>query len=102
MSDGVSQARYVVYVADSDPAGADETDVDFAVRICTEITGLVRTLAERDADKPAALWILTRRFTNRSPRPRCARVSCGALPVSSPPNIPSCGADWSISRSTTT
>ncbi|WP_236995431.1 polyketide synthase dehydratase domain-containing protein, partial [Mycobacterium tuberculosis] len=53
MSDGVSQARYVVYVADSDPAGADETDVDFAVRICTEITGLVRTLAERDADKPA-------------------------------------------------
>ncbi|CFA09834.1 phenolpthiocerol synthesis type-I polyketide synthase PPSA [Mycobacterium tuberculosis] len=60
MSDGVSQARYVVYVADSDPAGADETDVDFAVRICTEITGLVRTLAERDADKPAALWILTR------------------------------------------
>jgi len=62
-----SDARYVVYVADSQPASRGETgpatdpetDVVFAVRICTEITGLLRTLAERDAKKPAALWIVT-------------------------------------------
>ena len=58
--DAVSDARYVLYVADSHPASTTETDVDFAVRISAEVTGLVRTLAERDADKPAALWIVTR------------------------------------------
>ena len=52
-----SDARYVLYVADSQPA---ETDVDFAVRTSAEITRLVRTLAERDPDNPAALWIVTR------------------------------------------
>jgi phthiocerol/phenolphthiocerol synthesis type-I polyketide synthase A len=56
----VSDARFVLYVADSRPASPTETDVDFAVRISGEITGLVRTLAERDAKKPAALWIVTR------------------------------------------
>ena len=56
----VSDARHVLYVADSQPADATETDVDFAVRISAEVSGLVRTLAERDSDKPAALWIVTR------------------------------------------
>ena len=56
----VSDARYVLYVAGSHPASAGETDVDFAVRISAEISGLVRTLAEREPDKPAALWIITR------------------------------------------
>jgi phthiocerol/phenolphthiocerol synthesis type-I polyketide synthase A len=60
LADGVSGARYVVYVADSHPASAGETDVDFAVRISAEVSGLVRTLAERAADQPAALWIVTR------------------------------------------
>jgi phthiocerol/phenolphthiocerol synthesis type-I polyketide synthase A len=58
--DAVSDARYVLYVADSQPASTTETDVDFAVRTSAEVTGLVRTLAERDANKPAALWIVTR------------------------------------------
>ena len=56
----VSDARYVLYVADTQPADATETDVDFAVRISAEVARLVRTLAERDADNPAALWIVTR------------------------------------------
>ncbi|HTX96096.1 MAG TPA: acyltransferase domain-containing protein [Mycobacterium sp.] len=56
----VSDARHVLYVADSQPADATETDVDFAVRISAELARLVRNLAERDADNPAALWIVTR------------------------------------------
>jgi phthiocerol/phenolphthiocerol synthesis type-I polyketide synthase A len=56
----VSDARFVLYVADSRPASTTETDVDFAVRISAEVSGLVRTLAERESDKPAALWIVTR------------------------------------------
>jgi phthiocerol/phenolphthiocerol synthesis type-I polyketide synthase A len=56
----VSEARHVLYVADSQSAGADENDVDFAVRTTAEVTGLVRTLAARDADNRAALWIVTR------------------------------------------
>ncbi|ORC09206.1 polyketide synthase [Mycobacterium persicum] len=56
----VSDARYLLYVADSQPATADETDVDFSVRVTAEIGSLVKTLVTRDADKPAALWIVTR------------------------------------------
>ncbi len=59
-ADGVSEARYVVYIADSHPASTTEADVDFAVRISAEISGLVRTLAEREPHNPAALWIVTR------------------------------------------
>jgi phthiocerol/phenolphthiocerol synthesis type-I polyketide synthase A len=56
----LSDARYVLYVADSQPATATESDVDFAVRISAEVTDLVRTLAQRDIDNPVALWIVTR------------------------------------------
>ncbi|HUL99526.1 MAG TPA: type I polyketide synthase, partial [Mycobacterium sp.] len=56
----LSDARYVLYVADSQPADPAESDVDFAVRISAEVTGLVQTLAERDTNNPAALWIVTR------------------------------------------
>ncbi|KJX74642.1 type I polyketide synthase [Mycobacterium lepromatosis] len=59
-ADGVSDVRYVVYVADSHPATTSETDVDFAVRITAEISGLVRALAKREPGKPATLWIVTR------------------------------------------
>ncbi|RFD24047.1 polyketide synthase, partial [Mycobacterium uberis] len=59
-ADGLSGVRYVVYVADSHPATTTETDVDFAVRITTEVSSLVRTLAEREPGKPATLWIVTR------------------------------------------
>ena len=59
-ADGVSEARYIVYVTDSHPASTAETDVEFAVRTSAEISGLVRTLAKREPDNPAALWIVTR------------------------------------------
>ncbi len=54
----VSDARYVLYVAESRPADATETDVDFAVRVCAEVSAAVRTLAQRTDS--ATLWIVTR------------------------------------------
>ncbi|MBV8349881.1 MAG: KR domain-containing protein, partial [Mycolicibacterium sp.] len=56
----LSAARYLLYLADSGPADAAETDLESAVRMCTEVTELVRALAERDTDNPASLWIITR------------------------------------------
>ncbi|ETW25611.1 phosphopantetheine-binding protein, partial [Mycobacterium gastri 'Wayne'] len=56
----VSDARYLLYVADFHPATADETDIDFSVRVTAEIGTLVKTLAVRDAGEPASLWIVTR------------------------------------------
>ncbi len=53
-------ARHVLYLADSEPADAAETDIDYAVRISADVTRLVQMLAERDPDHPAALWIVTR------------------------------------------
>ncbi|MDP7702941.1 polyketide synthase [Mycobacterium sp. TY815] len=52
----VSDARYVLYVAESRPA--DATDVDFAVRACAELSAAVRALAQR-TDR-VTLWIVTR------------------------------------------
>ncbi|MHA0287373.1 type I polyketide synthase [Mycobacterium sp. C3-094] len=51
----VAQARSVVYVADSDGPSAQET----AVRLTTEVAGLVATLADRDPRHPATLWVIT-------------------------------------------
>ncbi|MGB9305706.1 MAG: acyltransferase domain-containing protein, partial [Mycobacterium sp.] len=63
-ADPLSDARYVLYVAESQPgsgiAAAAETDTDFAVRTSAEVTRLVRALAQRDPANPAALWIVTR------------------------------------------
>ncbi|ARG68481.1 polyketide synthase [Mycobacterium kansasii] len=56
----VSDAGYLLYVADSQPATAEETDVDFCVRVTAEIGSLVRTLAAEGAERSAALWIVTR------------------------------------------
>jgi phthiocerol/phenolphthiocerol synthesis type-I polyketide synthase A len=53
----VTQARYVLYVAES---GSDNSDLDSAVRLSGEIADLVRGLAERDDDNPVTLWIITR------------------------------------------
>jgi phthiocerol/phenolphthiocerol synthesis type-I polyketide synthase A len=53
----VTQARYVLYVAES---GSDNSDLDSAVRLSCEIADLVRGLAERDDDNPVTLWIITR------------------------------------------
>ncbi|OBY29433.1 KR domain-containing protein, partial [Mycolicibacter kumamotonensis] len=52
---GVGEAQAVVYVADARP---DETDLDCASRLVSEVSGLVSRLAERDAHPPA-LWIIT-------------------------------------------
>ncbi|MGE0220692.1 acyltransferase domain-containing protein, partial [Mycolicibacterium sp.] len=57
-SAGVADARYVVYVADGTRSG--ESDQDAAVRLATEVSALVATLAGRDARDPATLWIVTR------------------------------------------
>jgi phthiocerol/phenolphthiocerol synthesis type-I polyketide synthase A len=53
----VAEARYVLYVAESD---SDSTDLDCAVRLSAEVADVVRGLAERDDDHPVTLWIITR------------------------------------------
>ena len=56
----VTEARYVLYLAEPDPVDAAETDIDFAVRLSAEVADLVHRLAERDYRHPAILWIITR------------------------------------------
>ncbi len=56
-STAVAEARYVLYVAESE---SDKTDLDCAVRLSTEVAGLVRMLAARGDDDPVTLWIITR------------------------------------------
>ncbi len=56
-SAAVAEARYVLYVAESD---SDNTDLDCAVRLSSELAGLVRVLAARDDHHPVTLWIITR------------------------------------------
>jgi len=53
----LSVARYVLYLADPEPA---ETDLDAAVRMSVEVSDLVRTLEQRHHREPATLWIITR------------------------------------------
>lgn len=55
----VDPASVVVYSADSH-VDTQETEVDYAVRVCAEVTALVKELAERDTNQPASLWIITR------------------------------------------
>jgi phthiocerol/phenolphthiocerol synthesis type-I polyketide synthase A len=55
----VAEAQCVLYVADPGRVAADETDIDCAVRLSTDVTDLVRRLAQVD-DNPATLWIITR------------------------------------------
>jgi phthiocerol/phenolphthiocerol synthesis type-I polyketide synthase A len=57
-SASATDARYVIYVADARPTA--ETDLDSAVRMCSDVTNLVRLLAERDDDDPVSLWLITR------------------------------------------
>jgi phthiocerol/phenolphthiocerol synthesis type-I polyketide synthase A len=57
---GVGDAQCVVYVADPEPAFVGETDAECAVRMTAEVADLVRQLAQRDADHPSTLWIITR------------------------------------------
>ena len=51
----VTEARTVVYVADSDGPSAQDT----AVRLTTEVGELVATLADREPRHPATLWVIT-------------------------------------------
>jgi phthiocerol/phenolphthiocerol synthesis type-I polyketide synthase A len=69
---GITEARYVVYLAEPRPA---EDDIDCAARLSSEVTDLVRQLVGRDEHHPATLWILTRGVREA--------VSSAALPQSS-------------------
>jgi phthiocerol/phenolphthiocerol synthesis type-I polyketide synthase A len=54
---GISEARYVVYLAAPEPG---EADIDGAVRLSTDVSDLIRLLADRDDQHAATLWIITR------------------------------------------
>ena len=53
----LNEARYVLYLAEAEPT---EPDIDAAVRLSMEVGDLLRLLADRDAQHPATLWIITR------------------------------------------
>ena len=55
----LADARYVLYVADGQPAADGESDLDAAVRMSTQLTELVRVVAERADRYPVTLWVLT-------------------------------------------
>jgi phthiocerol/phenolphthiocerol synthesis type-I polyketide synthase A len=55
----LADARYVLYVADGLPAADGESDLDAAVRMSTQLTELVRVVAERADRYPVTLWVLT-------------------------------------------
>ncbi|MFG1935380.1 KR domain-containing protein, partial [Mycobacterium sp. NPDC048908] len=55
----VAEAQCVLYVVDPERVAADETDIDCAVRLSTDVADLVRRLAHVDVN-PATLWIITR------------------------------------------
>ncbi len=56
----VGEARCVLYIAEPGSVDTAETDIDCAVRLSAEVADLVRRLSERDNDRPATLWIITR------------------------------------------
>ena len=55
----LADARYVLYVAEGQPAADGESDLDAAVRMSTQLTELVRVVAERADRYPVMLWVLT-------------------------------------------
>ncbi|GJF15003.1 hypothetical protein NGTWS0302_37630 [Mycolicibacterium cyprinidarum] len=73
-STDTSDARHVVYVADPGSDGPD-SDLEVSVRLTTEVSDLVRRLAERDTRNPATLWILTR-GVHESASDAAVRQSC--------------------------
>jgi phthiocerol/phenolphthiocerol synthesis type-I polyketide synthase A len=54
---GIAEARYVLYLAEVKPG---QPDIDNAVRLATEVSDVLRLLADRDSAHPATLWIATR------------------------------------------
>jgi phthiocerol/phenolphthiocerol synthesis type-I polyketide synthase A len=52
-----ADARYIVYVADTETA---EADVDVATRLICDVGGIVTRLVDRDPRNPGTLWIVTR------------------------------------------
>jgi phthiocerol/phenolphthiocerol synthesis type-I polyketide synthase A len=54
---GIAEARYVLYLAELEPG---QPDIDTAVRLATEVSDVLRLLADRDDAHPANLWIATR------------------------------------------
>jgi phthiocerol/phenolphthiocerol synthesis type-I polyketide synthase A len=56
----VAEARDVVYLAYSGSGGSADAGIDAAVRVSTQVCGLVQALAARGEQHPARLWIITR------------------------------------------
>jgi phthiocerol/phenolphthiocerol synthesis type-I polyketide synthase A len=54
---GLAEARYVLYLAETE---SGQADIDNAVRLATEVGDLIRLLADRDDQHPVTLWIATR------------------------------------------
>jgi phthiocerol/phenolphthiocerol synthesis type-I polyketide synthase A len=55
----LADARYVLYVADGEPAADGESDIDAAARMSSQLTELVRVVAQRADRYPVTLWVLT-------------------------------------------
>ncbi len=72
---GLTDARYVLYIADAEPIAHAEPDIDCAVRISAQVTGLVRLLAERNEHDPVTLWIITANVYEAA-YPAALRQSC--------------------------
>ncbi len=56
----VTEARYVLFLAEQGPVHDAETDMECALRLSAEVADLVRRLSQRDDRHPATLWIITR------------------------------------------
>ncbi len=54
-----TDARYVMYMAGDEPVVGSRSDLDAGVRMCDEVTTLVRQLTDRHDQHPAKLWVLT-------------------------------------------
>ena len=71
----LADARYVLYIADAEPAEGAEADIDCAARMSAQVTSLVRLLAERDEHHPVTLWIATT-GVHEAAQPAAVRQSC--------------------------
>ena len=71
-SGDISEARYVLYVADTE---SRDTDVDCAENLLSQVIHLVRLLADRNDHRPVSLWVLTTGVYEAT-QPAAVRESC--------------------------
>jgi phthiocerol/phenolphthiocerol synthesis type-I polyketide synthase A len=83
-----ADARYVMYLADTETAYEGETDLEAAVRISADVTELVKQLTQRDERDPVSLWILTtgvrEAATRAAVRQSCLWGLAGVIPAEQP------------------